>query len=232
MKALGYGEPILLNDSCMDIHDYLFLIVKMGVSIISSIISAAQGQRIYTLTKSNAEQLINITIDEGARQEIQTALDNDNEVLVHQSPVSEFGWSGSGYMIIDPDSGAGAYKISGGANGGFLSDDLAGFLTAIGFAAGSLSSFFTVLILGVNILAVTAVVITALLIVDLILDYDTLDEQCKIGMTKGLIGLAILAGIVGAIFLPPLLAIVALYTGLLAGSGTISVLSSLDACKK
>jgi hypothetical protein len=135
-------------------------------------------------------------------------------------------------MIIDPDSGAGAYKISGGANGGFLSDDLAGFLTAIGFAVGSLSSFFTVLILGVNILAVTAVVITALLIVDLILDYDTLDEQCKIGMTKGLIGLAILAGIVGAIFLPPLLAIVALYTGLLAGSGTISVLSSLDACKK
>ena len=75
-------------------------------------------------------------------------------------------------------------------------------------------------------------ILAALLIVDLILDYDTLDEQCKIGMTKGLIGLAILAGIVGAIFLPPLLAIVALYTGLLVGSGTISVLSSLDACKK
>jgi hypothetical protein len=30
------------------------------------------------------------------------------------------GWSGAGYIILDPEPGAGAYKISGGANGSFF----------------------------------------------------------------------------------------------------------------
>jgi hypothetical protein len=30
------------------------------------------------------------------------------------------GWTGSGYIILDPGTGAGAYKISGGANGAWL----------------------------------------------------------------------------------------------------------------
>jgi hypothetical protein len=29
-------------------------------------------------------------------------------------------WTGSGYTILDPATGAGAYKIAGGSNGGFL----------------------------------------------------------------------------------------------------------------
>ena len=34
--------------------------------------------------------------------------------------VSVPGWSGAGYIIIDPVTGDGAYKISGGGNGGFF----------------------------------------------------------------------------------------------------------------
>ena len=30
-------------------------------------------------------------------------------------------WPGTGYMVIDPETGAGAYMISGGLNGGALS---------------------------------------------------------------------------------------------------------------
>lgn len=30
------------------------------------------------------------------------------------------GWSGAGYIILDPDTGSGAYKIAGGSNGGHL----------------------------------------------------------------------------------------------------------------
>lgn len=39
---------------------------------------------------------------------------------MHESPISVSGWTGSGYIIDDPATGAGAYKISGGANGGSL----------------------------------------------------------------------------------------------------------------
>jgi hypothetical protein len=41
---------------------------------------------------------------------------------VHQSPITQSGWTGTGYIITDPVTGAGAYKISGGANGAFLQD--------------------------------------------------------------------------------------------------------------
>jgi hypothetical protein len=42
------------------------------------------------------------------------------EVTVHAKNVSISGWSGSGYLLIDPDTDGGAYKIAGGTNGGFL----------------------------------------------------------------------------------------------------------------
>ena len=55
-----------------------------------------------------------------AMSEIQNALAAGKEVTVHQSPITQSGWTGSGYIITGPATGAGAYKISGGANGAAL----------------------------------------------------------------------------------------------------------------
>ena len=93
-----------------------------GVSTAKALaLATAQGQRIYTLTSENADQLTNITIDDGARAEIQSALGIGLEVTVHQNPISVNGWTGSGYTFIDAEFGVGAYKISGGGNGGEVS---------------------------------------------------------------------------------------------------------------
>jgi len=47
-------------------------------------------------------------------------------VIVHTDPISVPGWQGAGYIIFDPQTGAGAWKIAGGANGGFFTaSDLA-----------------------------------------------------------------------------------------------------------
>ena len=51
---------------------------------------------------ANASQLNNITIDDGARSEIQQALVQGLEVTVHQSPINVNGWQGSGYSVLDP----------------------------------------------------------------------------------------------------------------------------------
>jgi len=48
-------------------------------------------------------------------------------VTVHENPIDVNGWVGSGYLVIDPETGAGAYLISGGNNGGSISDILNGF---------------------------------------------------------------------------------------------------------
>lgn len=51
--------------------------------------------------------------------DIRIGLQAGNEIIAHTDPVSIPGWSGAGYVIFDPISGGGAYKITGGRNGGF-----------------------------------------------------------------------------------------------------------------
>ena len=96
-----------------------------GVSAVKAIaLAAQQGQKVYTLNQANqslhSTLLSQISIEAEARQEIQYALAAGLEVTVHQVPITVSGWTGSGYILLDKDTGAGAYKISGGANGGWL----------------------------------------------------------------------------------------------------------------
>jgi len=42
------------------------------------------------------------------------------EVIFHEKAISAHGWTGHGYIMVDPNTGAGAYIIEGRGNGGFL----------------------------------------------------------------------------------------------------------------
>ncbi|WP_046006282.1 transglutaminase-like domain-containing protein [Pseudoalteromonas rubra] len=189
-----------------------------GVSAIAALnIASNLGQKIYTLTQSNLDSLQQVTIDSQARSEILIAVQAGKTVLLHERPVQVGTWHGSGYVIYDQDSGAGAYKISGGANGGFLSDDAAGTLTWLGFVAGAIST------VALSFLFYVAAIITVLLLVDLLLDYRAIDHRCA-GL-GGLIMLAVGVSIAG-IFAAPLMGIVLMYTGLLAGNAPLTVANS------
>lgn len=96
-----------------------------GVSAVKAIaLAASQGQKIYTLNAQNQPYhqalLAEMTIDADAKDEIRNALAAGMEVTTHQAEISVNGWTGSGYIILDPETGAGAYKIGGGANGAIL----------------------------------------------------------------------------------------------------------------
>lgn len=96
-------------------------LLGQGVSSVKALSSAIfQGQRIFILNQSNIDSLNNISVDSNVRNEIRNAIFAGSEVTVHEDPVSISGWVGTGYIIHDPNTGSGAYKISGGANGGFL----------------------------------------------------------------------------------------------------------------
>jgi len=84
-------------------------------------IAATEGQQIFVITQANQADLANVNIDSATRKDILGAINAGKEVTVHQNPVSVNGWSGSGYIALDLNTGAGGYIISGGANGGFLS---------------------------------------------------------------------------------------------------------------
>ena len=61
-----------------------------------------------------------ITLDQQTENEIRAATYAGMTVTTHEALINYAGWTGAGYNLIDTASGAGAYKISGGENGGML----------------------------------------------------------------------------------------------------------------
>ena len=123
-----------------------------GVSAVKALaIAAAQGQKIYTLNQANqsyhASIVASLGTDADTKAEISNALAAGKEVTVHQADITVSGWTGIGYTLLDPQSGAGAYKISGGANGAWWGGAIQGaalglvlvmasFLAAIAVSGG------------------------------------------------------------------------------------------------
>lgn len=93
-----------------------------GISAVKAIgIANAAGQRIFHITPANQSQVLpQINHDALVMGEIRAALTAGREVITHTDAVSVPGWSGAGYIMYDPVTGDGAYKIGGGANGAFL----------------------------------------------------------------------------------------------------------------
>jgi hypothetical protein len=84
-------------------------------------VASRQGQRLYTITPATiASVLPQLTIAPEVQAEIQEAIATGKHALVSQHNVTVGGWTGVGYIIVDSETGSGAYQISGGANGAFL----------------------------------------------------------------------------------------------------------------
>jgi hypothetical protein len=77
-----------------------------------------QGGRVYNLDSTNAAAVLPQTaLAADATAEVYAALNVGKQVLVHTGAVTVPGWQGAGYIILDPETGSGAYKINGNANG-------------------------------------------------------------------------------------------------------------------
>ena len=90
-----------------------------AISAVKAIaIAQSQGQKIYTINKDNAQTALpKLT---GISAEIRSAIEAGKEVTFHEKAISAHGWSGQGYIIVDPETGAGAYLIEGKGNGGWM----------------------------------------------------------------------------------------------------------------
>jgi transglutaminase superfamily protein len=131
-------------------------------------IAASQGQRIYTLGAQNqslhASILSGLAISADVKNEIANNLAAGREVTVHQANIAtSSGFTGVGYIIIDPETGSGAYKVEGGANGAIFFTWLAfvavGLAIAAAFAAGFvLAPFIGLVLLFANIISLISAI--------------------------------------------------------------------------
>jgi len=96
-----------------------------GISTMKAFaIANAEGQKIYTVTQDNINDVLpKIQASPLTLNAITNAVNAGKTVTVHEREVSVPGWTGTGYMVIDPVTGDGAYMISGGGMGDGLSSD-------------------------------------------------------------------------------------------------------------
>ncbi len=95
------------------------------------------GKRIYTITDANPQIIHTLAVSEGVKTDIRNAINSGKEVLVPEGNVLIDSWVGIGYVINDPRTGAGIYRISEGLNGGKMPEtDITAALTAVGLGVG------------------------------------------------------------------------------------------------
>jgi hypothetical protein len=96
-----------------------------GISAVKALqLANSQGIPIHTVNRGNINTILpQLELDHDVISDIVNAVNAGKEVTVSKTNIDFHGWNGCGYIIVDPDTGAGMYMISGGLNGGFTSLD-------------------------------------------------------------------------------------------------------------
>ncbi|KFA88739.1 transglutaminase-like domain-containing protein [Archangium violaceum] len=125
--------------------------------------AAAAGQRIYVVTQTNIGVVLpQLELGSDILDGIRSAVASGKEVTVHQRPVDVQGWSGAGYIVTDVETGAGAYLIEGGANGGYLKAFNYGAAVGVSLGVAIMVSLFLGPMLGWLFVGLSALYIAVL----------------------------------------------------------------------
>lgn len=193
----------------------------------------AAGQRIYHITPANQSAILgNIHHDVDTMNEIRNALNAGKEVITHTDAVSVPGWSGAGYIITDPGTGDGAFKIAGGGNGGFYQwvDNNAGILGLIAAMMGVFPLASAPFLWPLLAFVIAAAIFT----IGLILFIDSLEgKPCDDAAIAAYIALG-LASVLLGLFLGSVgvVAFILWFTGFLADGAIRSVFTNPVICRR
>ncbi len=139
--AKNYMLSSGMTSSCLEhsVPEQLFSTLESaaeGVSAIKALqVANDKGIPIYTVNQTNINTVLpQLEVDIQVKEDIQDAVNAGKEVTVSKTNISFNGWIGCGYIVINPETGAGAYMLSGGTNGGVLLVALM-LLTAIALLA-------------------------------------------------------------------------------------------------
>lgn len=77
-----------------------------------------QGITVHQIDSANAAAIESLNVPVDIKSEVRNAVQMGKLVVIPEKEPIISNWSGLGYVILDPESGAGAYLINGGLNGG------------------------------------------------------------------------------------------------------------------
>ena len=180
-----------------------------GISTMKAFALAnAQGQKIYTVNQQNIDTILPmIQATHLVKGDIMNAVAAGKIVTVHEREVSVPVWHGTGYMVIDPVTGDGAFLIGGGGNGGHWYDRISATQASL---LNLLNSPY--------VRAPTAIIIRVVGVVSSVLDRIS---RCSHGLNLAVMGMLI-------VFLAQLSTVVVLLTALAWGSTFLTGLAIMS----
>jgi len=125
-KTKQFNLTVGMNSSALEhsVPEQLFSTTTNPAQAVSAVkalaIANSQGIPIYQINQANIASILpNLQLDGDTIADIQNAVNAGKEVTVSQREIDFKGRMVAGYLIIDPETGAGAYMISGGNNGAY-----------------------------------------------------------------------------------------------------------------
>ena len=113
--------------------------VVEGISAVKALkLANDEGIPLYSVTQTNiANVLPQLQLKEQDKQDIKDLVGAGKEVIISKTNITYRGWTGCGYIALDPETGAGGYMISGGLSGSFTEPgNVWGMLDSIGILTG------------------------------------------------------------------------------------------------
>ncbi len=181
----------------------------IGISAADALkIANDQGVPIYSINQTDMNAILpQLQLGTDVISAIQDAINGGDIVIAPKTNITSNGWTGCGYIIIDPTTGSSAYMISGGQSGaaiaiGFgmavlviaISAGLGGSI--IGLIAVFLSPVYTALLLWLTVFATEAqrkcarTITTSLL--SILMDlYELIENPLKLPVMIGSITISI-----------------------------------------
>jgi transglutaminase-like putative cysteine protease len=122
-KELNYMQQSGTNSSFLEgaIMDQLFGgNIGDSISAVTALrVANDQGIPVYKIDSSNiTATLPKLQVADAIKTEISNAVNAGLTVQIPQTNIAQSGWTGVGYIVSNPTDGSGAYRISGGLNGG------------------------------------------------------------------------------------------------------------------
>ena len=119
----------LLSGLSSSFFEHKVLETSYQIPAVSSVkllkLASIQDIPIYNITQSNLSQILpNLIHSSQVTEEIQDAVNAGMIVTVPERDVGLGSWNGTGYIILDPRDGSGAYQITGGISGGECVDNI------------------------------------------------------------------------------------------------------------
>ncbi len=169
----------------------------------------SQGIPIYHITGDNIlEVLPRLQVPSDIKNNIQSSVNAGKEVTIPEREITvDDWWTGVGYVVEDLDTGAGAYLISGGINGGRNKipspDPMAIFL--LGCLLAVIGVIFSSLIIGILLAVISIAIGLWSLAADIqsIMESDLSQEQKEL----------LIAGVAAFFIMGAIIAVIGIFSG-------------------